>query len=207
MTDPVKGTLFIISAPSGTGKTSLVTDLICSDPMLCISVSYTTRPKRSQEEEGVNYHFVSDEQFQGMLDEGVFIEHAEVFRHNYGTSRQWVDKTLAEGKDVILEIEWQGAQQIRELYQDVVSIFILPPTLSSLRERLVGRAQDKSEVIEERLAEAKTDLEHSVEYDYLIVNDDFDIALNSLRAIIHVNRLKLKKQEAILTSILSDLDP
>ncbi len=202
-----RGTLYTVSAPSGAGKTSLVKALIDTTPTVQVSVSHTTRSKRPQEVDGVNYHFIDHAAFQSMLEENAFLEHAEVFGNWYGTSSLWVNDTLATGTDVVLEIDWQGAQQIRRQLPDTVSIFILPPSQETLRERLTGRGQDPEEVINERMAQAINEMSHYVESDYLIVNDDFDTALTELRAVLLSQRVAIKKQQArhqdLLTSLLS----
>jgi len=202
-----KGTLFTVSAPSGAGKTSLVKALIESLDELKVSVSHTTRPIRPGEEDGVNYHFVDEAAFLAMMGDGAFLEHAKVFKNYYGTSSQWVEETLEAGIDVILEIDWQGAQQIRRLMPASISIFILPPSQESLRERLTGRGQDAAEVIEGRMAEAKSEMSHVVEGDYIVINDDFSRALDEFRAIILASRLKgdqqRRKHASLLQSLLS----
>lgn len=190
-----RGTLFTVSAPSGAGKTSLVRALIERTDHLRVSISHTTRPKRPGEEDGVNYHFVSHETFNEMLQGNAFLEHARVFANYYGTSRQWVEETLAGGDDVILEIDWQGAQQVRQLLPDTVSIFILPPSRDTLRKRLTDRAQDDADTIERRLAEAAEEMSHYKDCHYLVINDDFDVALADLQAIIRAERLRLTTQE------------
>ena len=189
-----RGTLYTISAPSGAGKTSLVNALLKQCDDLTVSISHTTRPMRPGEEDGVNYHFVDETTFMAMLEKSAFLEHARVFNNYYGTSRDWVEQTLASGKDVILEIDWQGAAQIRRLVPDCVGIFILPPSLAVLEQRLNGRGQDDPEVIRQRLAEAQVEMSHYVEADYLVINDQFDQALAELRAIILCHRLKQGQQ-------------
>ena len=183
------GTLYIISAPSGAGKTSLVKALIDSEAQIRVSVSHTTRAMRPGEVDGVNYHFVSREQFHAMLDKTAFLEHAEVFGNLYGTSQDWVKQTLIDGFDLILEIDWQGAQQVRRLMPEAKSIFILPPTQEALRHRLTNRGQDSGEIIERRMREAVSEMSHYVEYDYLLINDDFAHALSDLKAIFRANQL------------------
>ncbi|MGL6160982.1 guanylate kinase [Microbulbifer sp.] len=189
------GTLFTVSAPSGAGKTSLVKALVDSDSQVTVSVSHTTRPMRPGEKDGVNYHFVDRASFEQMLDEGAFLEHARVFDNYYGTSRHWVRETLAAGHDVILEIDWQGAAQVRRLLPDTVSIFILPPSQEALRERLTGRGQDDRSVIERRMEQAIDEMSHYVEADYLVINDDFDTALDELRAVVSAQRQSLERQQ------------
>lgn len=200
-----QGTLFVVSAPSGAGKTSLVAALLERDPLLSVSVSHTTRPQREGEQNGVDYHFVAVEQFQQMIDEAVFLEYAEVFGNYYGTSQQWVRQTLREGRDVILEIDWQGAAQIRRLMPECVGIFVLPPSRSVLRERLVGRGKDAADVIERRLAKAAEECSHAQEFDYIVVNDDFDIALIDLQSIVRSQRLQVGRQQVRHLGLLKEL--
>lgn len=199
------GTLYIISAPSGAGKTSLVKALIDSEAQIRVSVSHTTRAMRPGEVDGVNYHFVSREQFHGMLDNTEFLEHAEVFGNLYGTSQEWVKQTLREGYDLILEIDWQGAQQVRRLMPEAKSIFILPPTQEALRHRLTNRGQDSGEIIEQRMREAVSEMSHYVEYDYLLINDDFAHALSDLKAIFRANQLLQSPQQQRHGGLLSEL--
>jgi len=189
-----RGTLYTVSAPSGAGKTSLVAALVKSNPEVCVSVSHTTRPMRPGEQEGINYHFVDHATFEQMLEAGAFLEHAQVFNNFYGTSQQWVVHTLQAGIDVILEIDWQGAAQVRRLMPDTVSLFILPPSLACLRQRLTGRGTDAPEVIEARMKEAISEISHYVEADYLIINDDFTIALAQLQALITSQHLRRARQ-------------
>lgn len=203
MTD--KGTLYIVSAPSGAGKTSLVAALVEKLPRLRISVSHTTRPRREGEVEGVNYHFTSRETFVRMVEEGRFLEHAEVFGNLYGTSADWVAETLRGGEDVILEIDWQGAAQIRRLLPEAASIFILPPCLKTLAQRLRTRASDDDHVIEKRLAGAREEMSHYGEFDYLVVNDNFERALHELAAIVEARRLTTDRQAVRQAATLADL--
>ncbi|MDO6748030.1 guanylate kinase [Gilvimarinus sp. 1_MG-2023] len=200
-----KGILYTVSAPSGAGKTSLVNALVQSNPEVCVSVSHTTRPIRPGEQNGVNYHFVSHDEFESMLAESAFLEHAEVFGNWYGTSQQWVEQTLASGMDVILEIDWQGAEQVRKLMPDTVSLFILPPSLPALRQRLTGRGQDDPAVIEGRMNEAINEISHYVEADYLIVNDDFTTALAQLQALITSQHLRQVVQADRHKDLLAEL--
>ena len=200
-----QGTLYTVSAPSGAGKTSLVTALVKNSEKLCVSVSHTTRKIRSGEQDGVNYHFVTPTEFSSMIEAEDFLEHAQVFTNHYGTSKTWVEQTLAGGSDVILEIDWQGATQIRKLIPNAVSVFILPPSRECLRERLTGRGQDEQSIIDGRMAEAKNEISHYVESDYLIINDTFDIALEEFKAIICAERLKLQKQQQKHRSLLDSL--
>lgn len=189
------GTLYTISAPSGAGKTSLVDALLVDcDPRICVSISHTTRPQRPGEVDGVNYHFVDHEQFRTMRERGVFLESAEVFGNLYGTSQDWVHEQLHEGRDVILEIDWQGAAQVRSLVSNTCSVFILPPSLDTLRERLTARGQDDPAIIERRMEQARREISHYTEADYLIINDQFDDALSDLRAIFRAVRLEKSRQ-------------
>ena len=200
-----KGTLYIVSAPSGAGKTSLVAALVEKVPRLRISVSHTTRTMRPGEEDGVNYHFTDRDSFVRQVEQGRFLEHAEVFGNLYGTSADWVKQTLNGGEDVILEIDWQGATQIRKQRPDAVSIFILPPSLDILAQRLRGRETDDDAVIQRRLDGAQDEMSHFAEFDYLIVNDDFQRALYELEAIVEARRLDTPRQQARLASTLEDL--
>jgi len=201
------GTLYTVSAPSGAGKTSLVKALIDSTDGILVSVSHTTRPMRPGEQDGVNYHFVTHDTFNTMVGESAFLEHAQVFDNFYGTSTQWVKDTLAKGHDVILEIDWQGAQQVRRLIPEAKSLFILPPSRECLRERLTGRGQDDKSVIDARMAEAKNEMSHYPEADFVIINDDFALALRDLQSIMLSERLTLEKQhikhQSLLESLLS----
>ncbi len=204
-TNETIGTLFIISAPSGAGKTSLVKALVEKTKDICVSVSHTTRSQRPGEQEGVNYHFVSVEQFQQMLTQSAFLESANVFGNYYGTSQQWVGQQLASGVDVILEIDWQGAHQVREQLPEAQSIFIVPPSQTALKERLEKRGQDDQGVISKRMAAAVDEMTHFVEYDYLVVNDDFDQALQQLQAIVLASRQQLTKQQVRHQQLLIEL--
>lgn len=190
----MKGTLFIISAPSGAGKTSLVKALLENDPQIQVSISYTTRNPRPQEMNGIDYHFVTLLEFQAMLEKNTFLEYAKVFDNYYGTSQIWLEQQLNEGKDIILEIDWQGAQQVRAKMPTAVSIFILPPSKNTLEQRLKNRAQDNEEIIARRLKDAVNDMSHYSEFDYVVINDNFDIAFNELQNIIKSQRLRLENQ-------------
>ena len=200
-----QGILYIISAPSGAGKTSLVKALVDAVPQIRVSVSHTTRAMRPGEVDGVNYHFVSREQFTAMLERGEFLEHAQVFDNLYGTSQRWVEQTLAEGYDLILEIDWQGAQQVRRLMPQARSVFILPPTQQALRQRLTNRGQDSEEIIERRMRDAVSEMSHYVEYDYLVINDDFSTALEDLKSIFRANQLEQSRQQGRHADLLSAL--
>ncbi|TLX58877.1 guanylate kinase [Stutzerimonas nosocomialis] len=199
------GTLYIVSAPSGAGKTSLVKALVDAQPQVRVSVSHTTRAMRPGEVDGVNYHFVTREDFLERLERNEFLEHAEVFGNLYGTSQRWLEQTLEEGYDLILEIDWQGAQQVRRLMPQARSIFILPPTQDALRQRLTNRGQDSDEIIERRMREAVSEMSHYVEYDYLVINDDFAHALADLQAIFRANQLRQATQQQRYGSLLSQL--
>jgi guanylate kinase len=199
------GTLYIISAPSGAGKTSLVKALIDALPQVRVSVSHTTRGMRPGEVEGVNYHFVERPTFLGMLERGEFLEYAEVFGNLYGTSQLWLEQTLAEGFDLILEIDWQGAQQVRRLLPQAQSIFILPPSQEALRQRLTNRGQDSDEIIERRMREAVSEMSHYLEYDYLVINDDFAHALEDLKSIFRARQLLQETQQRRHGGLLVEL--
>lgn len=201
----ITGKLYIISAPSGAGKTSLVKRLIADTDNLAVSVSHTTRAIRAAEQNGVDYFFVSQDTFKDMIEHQAFLEHAQVFDNFYGTSQQSVEANLAQGLDVILEIDWQGAQQVRRMLPDSISIFILPPSIEVLRQRLQNRGQDNDEVIARRMRDAVTEMSHYPEFDYLIVNDDFDTALEQLKSIVTANRLLQSRQQQLLTPLLQDL--
>jgi len=200
-----RGTLYIVSAPSGAGKTSLVTRLLESCEDLVVSVSHTTRAPRPGEEDGKHYHFTDAERFLAMIEDGAFLEHARVFDNYYGTSREAVELELSRGLDVILEIDWQGAQQVRKLMPGCLSVFIVPPSRQALEERLRGRGQDSDAVIERRLQEAVKEIAHHVDYDYLVVNDDFELALVELEAVFTANRLRLRTQMERHRQLLDDL--
>ncbi|WOG28166.1 guanylate kinase [Endozoicomonas sp. 8E] len=186
-----KGKLYIIAAPSGAGKTSLVKAMVQSTPHVKVSVSHTTRPIRPGETDGMNYHFTSKDAFLELMNQGRFLEHAEVFGNYYGTSEAWVREQLDTGEDVILEIDWQGAEQVRKLMPEAVSIFILPPSKEALRERLIGRGTDDLDVIERRMNQAVNEMSHYAEFDYLVINDEFDLALRDLQTIIRSRRLSI----------------
>lgn len=188
------GNLFIITAPSGAGKTSLVKALLANDPRVKLSISYTTRQPRSGEVDGVDYRFITESQFMCMLEDGEFLENAEVHGSRYGTSRGWVEGVLGSGEDLLLEIDWQGAAQIRSLYPQSISIFILPPSVEELEHRLHRRGQDALDVIARRVANAFEEISHVSEFDYVIINADFDAALRDLQAVIRSRRLKVEKQ-------------
>ena len=200
-------TLYIVAAPSGAGKTSLVKKLVDTTPGVSLSISHTTRPPRPGERDGEHYCFVSPAQFEAMIAEGAFLEHATVFGNRYGTSRAAVLTLLDAGQDVILEIDWQGARQVRARLPDSATIFILPPSREALRQRLASRGQDSPEIIDQRMAAALDELSHYAEFEYLVINDDFAAALEALRAIVIANRQRraaqLERQRELLRALLS----
>lgn len=202
---PARGILFIISAPSGAGKTSLVKALLAEAGNLTVSVSHTTRPMRPGEEDGVHYHFVDVPTFEAMVAEGAFLEYARVFDNYYGTAAAAVESQLAAGRDLVLEIDWQGARQVRERFPEAVGIFVLPPSRSALEERLRGRGQDSDEVIARRMRDARSESAHYGEYDYLVINDRFEEALAQLRAVVTAERLRLARQQVRYRALLEDL--
>ena len=185
---PGRGNLFIIAAPSGGGKTSLVSSLLKRDPRLILSVSHTTRPPRPAEIDGKHYHFISEAEYDQMINNGDFMEHARVFDYLYGTNRDSVAQLLDQDRDVILEIDWQGARQVRAVFPDCCSIFIIPPSLEILRKRLTGRGQDSESVVRRRMRDAQAEISHWAEFDQLVVNDNFDTALEELLGIINDHR-------------------
>jgi guanylate kinase len=201
----MQGTLYIFSAPSGAGKTSLVKALLESTEGITVSVSHTTRAMRPGEQEGVHYHYVDIPAFERMVAGQAFLEHAKVFDNYYGTSRQAVLDKLAQGLDVILEIDWQGARQVRTLFPDCRSIFVLPPSKAALRERLTGRGQDDDTIIARRMHDAEAEMSHYAEFDYVVVNDVFDEALAELRAIVTAEHLRIARQAARLEALIREL--
>jgi guanylate kinase len=200
-----KGTLYTVSAPSGAGKTSLVGALIERTGQLRVSVSHTTRARRPGEEDGLNYHFVEEAKFVAMLERAEFLEHARVFGNLYGTSQLWVEEQLIAGTDVILEIDWQGAEQVKRQMPATQAIFILPPSRQTLLQRLTARGQDDRATIDSRMDQAVEEMSHYVESDYLVVNDDFDTALAELQSIIGCHRLRTARQVADRQALLADL--
>ena len=199
------GNLFVVSAPSGAGKSSLLRALLQCQPGLRVAVSHTTRPSRPGERDGEHYHFVDPEAFERLVEEGAFLEHARVFDRFYGTSESAVRGALGAGDDLVLEIDWQGAQQVRRRFSDACSIFILPPSVAALRERLTGRGQDSEAVIEQRMRAAADEMSHYPEYDYLVVNDRFEQALEELRCIMAARHLRLESQAGRLERMLREL--
>jgi guanylate kinase len=202
---PGTGRLFIIAAPSGGGKTSLVNALLAADHRLVLSVSHTTRAPRPGEVDGRHYHFTDPETFARRAEAGEFLEHATVFGHLYGTHAGALGAQLGQGLDVILEIDWQGAAQVRKVFPECRSMFILPPSLEVLRERLSRRGQDSAAVISRRMREAQAEISHWEEFDYLVVNEDFQTALEDLQAIIHCSRLGREVQARQHTELLAEL--
>jgi guanylate kinase len=192
---PASGCLFVLAAPSGGGKTSLVNALLEREPGIRLSVSYTTRPPRPGEKDGVHYHFVDEPRFMTLKSGGEFLEHAHVHGNWYATSASWLREQIANGHDVLLEIDWQGAEQVRRLIPGAVLIFILPPSLASLRERLEKRGQDEPQVIERRLDAAREEMRHCGDFDYVIMNQDFARAVDDLSAIVRAARLISSRQK------------
>ena len=201
----MSGTLYIIAAPSGAGKSSLVNALLEREPGIALSISHTTRPPRPHDHDGEHYHFVNRGVFERMVADGHFLEHAEVFGNLYGTSRAVVEPLLAQGRDVLLEIDWQGARQVRAAHAGCVSVFVLPPSRAELERRLRTRASDSAEVIARRLANSCEEVAHVDDFDYVVVNDDFATALDELRAIVTCQRLRRGVQLARHATLLADL--
>lgn len=200
------GTLFIVSAPSGAGKTTLVSRLIADDSAVVHSISYTTRAPRPGEQEGREYHFVDVKGFLGMRERGEFLEWAEVHGNFYGTSRLWLEARMREGTDVLLEIDWQGAEQVRRIFPEAVSIFILPPSMAELERRLKGRGSDSAEVIARRTAAALGEMRHVAEFDFVIINNDLDVALGDLMAAVRASRLRFPLQRQRYPDVFRFLD-
>ncbi len=204
---PYSGQLYIFSAPSGAGKTSLVEVLLKSTEAIGVSVSHTTRDRRPGEEDGIHYHFIEKDNFEKMVQAGTFLEHAKVFDNYYGTSQKALEDRLSEGEDIILEIDWQGAQQVRKLMPYAISVFILPPSRSALQQRLNSRGQDSDEIIARRMQDATSDMAHYVEFDFVVINDDFDLAAQKLRSIVLAQRQRLdvvaKCEQSVLEALLT----
>lgn len=207
MSAPIAGTLFVVAAPSGAGKSTLVNALLEKEPAISLSISHTTRPPRVGEQYGRHYYFVERQAFEREVAEGVFLEHAEVHGNLYGTSRTTVDGLLGQSRDVLLEIDWQGARQIRRSKPDCVSVFILPPSRPELERRLRGRGSDSAEVIERRLHNSREEIAHAHEFDYIVVNDRFEDALSDLQAIVQAVRLRSalqwQRHEALIADLLA----
>ncbi len=192
----MRGTLLIVTAPSGAGKTTLVTELLKRDSRVLLSVSYTTRAPRPGEKEGRDYRFIDLNEFRAMRSRNEFLESAEVHGNFYGTSRTWLEQQLSSGHDVLLEIDWQGAQQVRQFFHDAIGIFILPPSMSELEKRLRSRNTDDEQTISRRLLAALTEMRHVGEFEYVIINDNLPDALDDLQAAVHASRLRLAQQQA-----------
>ncbi|MEX2240592.1 MAG: guanylate kinase [Burkholderiales bacterium] len=190
------GLLFVVTAPSGAGKSSLIKGLLAAERGVALSVSYTTRPPRPGELDGREYHFVGLREFEAMLERGEFLECAQVHGHRYGTSQKVIEKARASGRDLVLEIDWQGAEQVRRLHPDAIGVFILPPSMRELERRLRARAQDADAVIRRRLENAEAEMQHAVEFKYAIINNNFDDALLDLRAVVRAERLAVARQLA-----------
>jgi guanylate kinase len=205
MADNYSGNLFIVAAPSGGGKTSLVKKLVDSLEGIAVSVSHTTRKKRPGEVDGVDYFFVNEPAFMHMVEESAFIEHAQVFNHFYGTSAEQITERLRAGIDIVLDIDWQGAEQIKHAFPNAVSIFVIPPSVDVLKKRLMDRRQDDDQVIASRMQSACDELSHYPEFDYLIVNDDFAKAADELKAIVVAHRLRMSRQVGQQRQLLSFL--
>jgi guanylate kinase len=201
----MSGNVFIVAAPSGAGKTSLVKELIARDPDVSESISYTTRAPRPGEQDNRDYHFVDRETFEKMSSNGEFLESAEVHGNLYGTGKEWTRSQNATGRDIVLEIDWQGAQQVRKLLPDAVGIFVVPPSVDVLRARLTERAQDSTTVIDRRVAAARSELSHVHEFDYVIINDDFDDAVQDLISIVRSTRLRVAAQSSRNESLINSL--
>jgi guanylate kinase len=196
--------LFVVVAPSGAGKTSLVNALLERDPNIRLSISFTTRPPRAGEEHGKHYHFVDKAEFESMIAAGDFLEHANVYGNYYGTSRKWIARELEGDHDVLLEIDWQGAAQVRKLFPKMVGIFILPPSLAELKRRLEGRGKDSPETIARRMASAREEISHVLEFEYIIVNDRFESALSDLLAVVHATRVARTQQAVRLEKLIDE---
>ncbi len=201
----MKGNVFIVCAPSGAGKTSLVRELLARDPNVHLSVSYTTRAPRPGERGGRDYHFVTKPVFQAMLERAEFLESAEVHGNLYGTSQAWIEAHRGQGHDMVLEIDWQGAQQVRSLIPDAIGIFILPPSLDVLRQRMMDRRQDSAAIIERRLKAARGEIAHLEEFDYVIINNNFDAAVEDLASVVRCARLRLPSQIARHCDLINSL--
>ena len=198
------GNLFIVCAPSGAGKTTLVEALLKREPEIRLSISFTTRAPRAGEKDGFEYNFVDRAQFESMIAAGDFLEHALVHGNYYGTSRKWIEKELAGDHDVLLEIDWQGAAQVRKLFPKLLGMFILPPSITELRRRLQGRGKDSPETIERRLAGARDEISHVLEFEYIIVNDRFELALDEIVSVVHAARVSRPRQSIRLAKLIDE---
>ena len=201
----MSGNLFIVSAPSGAGKTSIVGAMLATTPDIDLSISYTTRPPRPGEVDGKDYHFVSRETFQAMAVHGDFLESAEIYGNLYGTSQTWIQAETSSGRDILLEIDWQGAAQVRRVFPDCISIFILPPGLQVLERRLKSRGKDSEEVIARRMHAACDEIAHAAEFDYVIINDKLDVALQQLNAVVVAAGLRRDRQLARQQNLINQL--
>jgi guanylate kinase len=197
-----KGNLFVVVAPSGAGKTSLVNELLKREPNIHLSISFTTRVPRAGEEHGREYHFVERAKFEAMIASGDFLEHANVYGNYYGTSRRWIEEQLARDHDVLLEIDWQGARQVKKLFPHAVGVAILPPSIEELRRRLEARGKDSRETIAARMAVAREEISHVLEFEYIIVNERFEVAAGDLQSIVRASRLSRPQQEKRLAALL-----
>ena len=200
----MSGNLFVVVAPSGTGKTSLVAELLRREPHLRLSISYTTRKPREGEAHGREYHFVARAEFERMIASGDFLEHANVYGNYYGTSKRWIEQELAGDHDVLLEIDWQGARQVEKIFPDMVGISILPPSLAELRRRLEARGKDAPEVIERRMASAREEISHVLEFPYIIVNERFEAALSDLQSVVRASRVSRAQQSVRLSKLIDE---
>jgi guanylate kinase len=199
-----RGNLFVVCAPSGAGKTTLVDALLKRESNIRLSPSYTTRAPREGEKDGVDYFFITRDEFERMIEAGEFLEHANVYGNYYGTSRRWIEKELSGDHDVLLEIDWQGAQQVRRLFPHMVGIFLLPPSLAELRNRLKSRGKDSPEAIERRMASAREEISHVLEFEYIIVNEQFEVALADLMAVVRGARVSRAQQANRFASLINE---
>ena len=202
--DRARGSLFVVVAQSGAGKTSLVDALLKREPNIRLSISHTTRKPREGESQGREYHFIERARFEAMIAAGDFLEHANVYGNYYGTSRRWIEEQIAGDHDVLLEIDWQGAQQLRRIFPGMVGIFILPPSLGELERRLQARGKDSSEAIAKRMASAREEISHVLEFEYIIVNERFEAALDDLTAIVHATRVSRAQQCVRLSKLIDE---
>jgi len=200
----MSGNLFVVVAPSGTGKTSLVAELLRREPHVRLSISYTTRKPREGEAHGREYHFVARDVFEAMIASGDFLEHANVYGNYYGTSKRWIEEQLAAGEDVLLEIDWQGARQVRSLFPHMAGIFILPPSIAELRRRIEARGKDAPESIATRMASAREEVSHVLEFEYIIVNEKFEAAVTDLQSVVRAARVSRARQARHLVSLLAE---
>lgn len=200
-----KGNLFVVTAPSGAGKTTLVAALLAADANVQLSISYTTRQPRAGEVNGKDYHFVERAEFERMINAGELLEHAEVYGNYYGTSQVWINEVIQNGRDILLEIDWQGAQQVRRLFPEAIGLFVLPPSLETLESRLRNRGKDSDEVIAKRMAVAREECSHVDEFDYVIVNEHIDDAVRDIVAVVRAQRLTLAGQSLRHTALISSL--